>query len=262
MLDKTFENFIVGPCNRFAHAAVSHLESGGVRPSSPVIVYGPGGAGKSHLLRACVGRRNRRQRAAFLSALDFHEVPTATLTAWLDVVGRGFTLLAVDDLDYLTHEMQRRLLKVVSAMTSSGAAVVLSCGAFPDHNARLTSGFRETLNAGTIADLRPLDADTRLGMADQLAAECELVLPADVRVWARVRLPENGLLIYSWWIRFAATMTLERVPASVDLAQGVLEEMAKPSTQAVRSSPDESEWDRLERRLHDLRLAKKLHRVH
>lgn len=186
----TFERYLPAEGNRLAfESCASLLDDGGARVS-PVVVYGPPGMGKTHLLHAVASRAaTAHWQVACLSAEEFTTRYQTSLrdgsVAEFQRTLRGVRLLAVDDLQYLAGKTGTlsELVHTIDAVGDAGGAVVVASERHPA-DMGLPERLASRLAAGIVTRVEPFRAPERRAFIDQAARERRTALPA----WAADRL--------------------------------------------------------------------------
>jgi chromosomal replication initiator protein len=182
-------DFVVGPCNRVAHAsALSVVEEPG-QGANPLVLHGPVGTGKTHLLEGIyVGLRKRHPdwRVCFLRAEDFanrflHALHHGKLGGFRKYF-RECDALLLDDLHFLatkraTHE---EFLHTFDTLQADGRQVVVTCDCHPRLADLFTPELTDRLLGGAVWGLTAPDPETRLGILRARAVRAELIVPDDV----------------------------------------------------------------------------------
>jgi chromosomal replication initiator protein len=175
----TFENFVVGDSNRFAHAACLAVAEGTVDPYNPLFLVGRPGLGKTHLLHALGNRileRSPRVRIRYISARRFRtELEQAERNEAMEDLRRvlqALDVLILDDVQDIQgrRRVQDELFDLFEDFHARGKPLVLAADRYPseleDVDPRLVSRFE----SGLIADLQPPDLSTRLAYLERLVA--------------------------------------------------------------------------------------------
>jgi chromosomal replication initiator protein len=172
--------FVVGPCNRVAHAsALSVIEEPG-QTANPLVVHGPVGTGKTHLLEgiyAGLRRARAETRVLYVTAEDFtNRFVQAMRAGKLAPFRRQFRecdALLVDDLHFLAGKKatQEEFLHTFDALLADGRQLVVTCDCHPRLADELTPGLIDRLLGGAVWGLTPPDAETRLAILRARTAE-------------------------------------------------------------------------------------------
>jgi chromosomal replication initiator protein len=182
--------FVVGPCNRVAHAsALSVVESPG-DGANPLVLHGPVGTGKTHLLEGIyAGLRRRRQdwKVLYITAEDFtNRFVQAVRLGKLSGFRKQFRecdALLVDDLHFLASKKatQEEFLHTFDALLADGRQMVLTCDCHPRLADDFSPELTDRLLGGAVWGLAPPDADTRLAILRARSQEHEAIpLPEEV----------------------------------------------------------------------------------
>jgi chromosomal replication initiator protein len=178
------EEFVVGACNRLAHAASLHVASNSDLSLNPLVIHGAVGLGKTHLLRGICQRRNvsGHGRALYLSGESFTNQFLASLQHnSLDGFRRKFRdieLLALDDLQFIADKpaTQEEFLQIYNFLMNLNKQVVLASDSHPKEVARLRETLMTRLVSGLIVRLDPPGYETRLAiLRKKLGARCDFI---------------------------------------------------------------------------------------
>ncbi|MEV4420064.1 chromosomal replication initiator protein DnaA [Patulibacter sp. NPDC049589] len=227
-----FEEFVLGPSNRFAHAAaLTVAENPGVT-YNPLFLYGPPGTGKTHLLHA-IGQYARRHHEGLRVRYCTAETFTSEFTGALRSKGiaafkeryRELDLLLVDDVQFLMAKKatEEEFFHTFNALHESGAQLVLTADRVPHDMEQLEQRLRDRFASGLAAEVEPPDLATRLMVLRKriTGQAIELTDPAALEEIARhvsssVRAVEAAL------VRVVAYASLTDRPLTAGLAQEVL----------------------------------------
>jgi chromosomal replication initiator protein len=172
----TFETFVAGPSNEFAHAVARRVASWADGHFNPVLFHGPYGFGKTHLLNALAweaGRSAPQRRIVYLSSERFlssfiRAVMERRMGAFKDEL-RSADLLLIDDVQFIggKHSTQEELFHTLAALMEDGRRVVLSADRPPSELTELDARLRSHLSAGLVCGIEPADRALRLGILDR-----------------------------------------------------------------------------------------------
>ena len=184
-----FDNFVVGPSNKFAHAAAIAVANNPGRVYNPLFIYGNSGLGKTHLLLA-IGERILRDhpefKIAYLKGDDFtneliHSIQTGTSEEFRGKY-RNMDLLLMDDIQFISGKIstQEEFFHTFNSIYEAGHQIVLTADRPPVEMATLDDRIRTRIEGGLMADVQPPDIETRTAIIINKAAALGIVLPKDV----------------------------------------------------------------------------------
>ena len=226
--DNSFENFIIGPGNRLAHAAALAVASNPGRAYNPYFVHGDVGLGKTHLLQAiCVAIRNSRPdlQIYYTSCEGF-------MTQFVDALQSGVMtrfrhkfrhvdVLVIDDIQFLTKKdrTQEEFFHTFNALYQSHKQIILSCDAppeeIPDLEERLISRFK----AGLVMSLSPPCFETRVQILQQKARLRGMSLPMDVAQYMAGKIDTNVRELEGAIVKLQAMARLDKAALDLVLAR-------------------------------------------
>jgi chromosomal replication initiator protein len=239
----TLEQYVVGLGNRMAHAAaVLAAEQPGAM--SPLVIHGPSGVGKTHLLEGTCRRmreRNPRSSTVMLSAEQFTTTFLESLHGRRGLPGfrrtlRSADLLVIDDIQFLIGKKATisELLHTLEALQRAGKQVVFGSDRDVESLAELGSDLQARLRGGMCARILPPDEATRAGIVESLAARRGLPIPADVVAFVAARMTRNTRELAGAVNRLEATSHMLGIPVTLDMAEECLAELVRSSSRAVR----------------------------
>ena len=230
----TFEEFVIGASNRFAHAAAMSVAEKPAAAYNPLFIYGDSGLGKTHLLHA-VGHHLCQlfpaKRVRYVTTETFmNEFVEAIRTNARPDFKRRYRevdLLLVDDVQFMqNHErLQEEFFHTFDSLHASGSQLVLSSDRPPKAMATLEDRLRTRFEWGLQTDIQPPEYETRLAILRHKArAQGFTNTPDEVLSFIATHITDNVRELEGALIRVAAYASLTRIPATEALAREVLAE--------------------------------------
>ncbi len=239
----TFEQYVVGLGNRMANAAAA-LAAEQPGAMSPLVIHGPSGVGKTHLLEGICRRmreRNPRSSAVMLSAEQFTTTFLESLHGRRGLPGfrrslRAADLLVIDDIQFLIGKKATisELLHTIEALQRAGKQVVFGSDRDVESLSELGADLQARLRGGMCARILPPDEATRAGIVESLAARRGLSIPAEVVAFVAARMTRNTRELAGAVNRLEATSHMLGIPVTLDMAEECLAELVRSSSRAVR----------------------------
>jgi chromosomal replication initiator protein len=233
----TFEDFIVGGSNRFAHAAARAAAERPGETYNPLFIYGGVGLGKTHLLHA-VGHAVMHDypdyRLVYSTSERFmNEMIKAIREGTTDEFRdhyRHVDVLLIDDIQFFSgkESTQEEFFHTFNALHDNGKQIVLSCDCPPKALNPLEERLRSRFEWGLIADIQPPDLETRIAILRSKAELQELPVPPDVIQYLARRVPSNIRELEGSLNRIIAYASLNERQLSVDLAAAALDSLSGP----------------------------------
>ena len=187
--DYTFENFVVGSSNAFAHAAAQAVSKNPGSVYNPLLIYGNSGLGKTHLLKAIgqyIHKWKPDKKIRYIKGDDFtNEMVQALGNGAMDAFRdkyRTSDLLLMDDIQFIAgkKQTQEEFFHTFNALYESGKQIVLTSDRPPMEMRILEDRLRTRLEGGLMADVEPPDLETRMAIAKDKATRFGLIMPDNV----------------------------------------------------------------------------------
>ena len=196
--EKTFDSFIVGDCNQFAHAAASAVaDDPGDRQYNPLFIYGSTGLGKTHLMHAVGNRIVQHQpgtRVIYVTAEEFtNEMIDALRYKQMHEFRSRFrneaNLLLMDDVQFLTGKdrTQEELFHTFEWLRERGRQIVFTADVLPREIKGFEPRLRTRCESGMVADMQPPDLETLVAIIESKSAERNLRMPKDLSQYLATR---------------------------------------------------------------------------
>jgi chromosomal replication initiator protein len=239
----TFDQFVIGASNRFAHAAALSVAESPGRSYNPLFIYGPAGLGKTHLLHA-IGHhvrtvfRNKRVRYVSTESFmnEFVDAIRAKAMPGFKRRYRDLDVLLIDDIQFLerTQELQEEFFHTFNQLHSEGGQIVISSDRAPKAIGSLEDRLRTRFEWGLITDVQPPEFETRLAILRKKAESEHLGgIPPEVLAFIATNISDNIRELEGALIRVAAYSSLNRAELSEEVAQKVLADLLPPTTPRV-----------------------------
>ncbi|MGQ0825171.1 MAG: chromosomal replication initiator protein DnaA [Actinomycetota bacterium] len=231
----TFDQFVIGASNRFAHAAALSVAEAPARSYNPLFIYGPAGLGKTHLLHA-IGHHVRElfssKRVRYVSTEtmmnEFVEAMRAKSMPGFKRRYREVDVLLVDDIQFLerTEQLQEEFFYTFNDLHSRGSQIVISSDRPPKSIATIEDRLRSRFEWGLITDIQPPEFETRLAILRK-KAEAEHLdgIPDAVLAFIAENVVDNVRELEGSLIRVAAYSSLHRMPLTDEVAREVLSDL-------------------------------------
>ena len=185
----TFDNFIIGPSNRFAHAAALNVANNPGKAYNPLFIYGHSGLGKTHLLSAIMNEvkaQRPRETVLYTSGEHFtneliHYIRDHNTAAFHDKY-RTCDVLLVDDIQFISNKetTQEEFFHTFEALKNAGKQIVLTSDRPPREMDTLEERLRTRFEGGLIADIQPPSLETRMAIVKKKADELSVDLSDEV----------------------------------------------------------------------------------
>jgi chromosomal replication initiator protein len=245
----TFESFVIGDSNRFAHAAALAVAELPGQAYNPLFIYGPPGVGKTHLLHA-IGNYIRLYGTGLTVRYTTVEAFTNAFV-WALHGGdierfkarfRRTDVLLIDDVQFLESKVktEEEFFHTFNALQDTGSQLVLTSDRLPRDLDALHDRLRERFEAGLVTDIAPPDLATRVTVLRKRAQHDGVSISEDVLQTIARRIPGNIRALEGALIRVIAYGSLSAQPLSAELTARVLDGFYGPERTAgagARSAP-------------------------
>lgn len=230
----TFDDFVTGTGNRFAHAAALSVAETPAKSYNPLFIYGDAGLGKTHLLRAIANYVNTHY-----PHFSVRYVSTETfLNEFVDAIRQNTTIqfkrryreidvLLVDDIQFVEGKegLQEEFFHTFNTLHQDNRQIVLTSDRPPDSIPTLEDRLRSRFKMGLITDIQPPDIETRLAILQKKAEKSNQEIPHDVLTFIAERVTDNIRELEGALIRVTAFANLTGESLTIELAQRVLGEL-------------------------------------
>jgi chromosomal replication initiator protein len=232
----TFDNFVVGASNQFAHAASKAVANQPGDHYNPLFIYGGVGLGKTHLVNA-IGHQvlddSEDARVVYLSSDSFmNELIAALRRDRMDEFKSRFRridMLIVDDVQFLAgrERTQEEFFHTFNSLYESHHQIVLTSDKFPKEIPDLEERLRNRFEWGLIADIQPPDIETRVAILEKKAELEGIELPQEVAIFLATNIDSNVRELEGSLTRLGAFASLNKCSITVDFAREVLQSVLR-----------------------------------
>ena len=224
----TFDAFVVGASNQFAHAAAKAVATEPGRKYNPLFLYGGVGLGKTHLATAIghqLSNSDRERQVIFAPAELFMNEFISSLrhdrmSAFKETM-RQVDVLILDDVHFLAgrERVQEEFLHTFNSLQAQRHQIILTSDKSPRDLAGLEERLRSRFESGLIADIAPPDLETRIAILQKKAAEENLTLEPEAAMFVARMASSNVRELEGCFNRLAALAALTKSPITVDFAR-------------------------------------------
>ena len=240
----SFDNYVVGPGNRLAFAAVQGIAQAPGRLYNPLFLYGAAGLGKTHLLHA-VGHSlvRRKVDVVLISAESFtNQLITAIQQRTMDEFRaryRSAGTLLVDDIQFIAgkEQTQEEFFHTFNELYEAGHQIVITSDKGPSHIQHLEERLRTRFEWGMIADLQAPDIETRIAILRHKAEEQHVSISDDVLQVIAARFTNNIRELEGSLTRVLAYSRLTNEPLTPELVHSALASL-EPNEPRLPPTPD------------------------
>lgn len=243
----TFDKFVVGPSNKFAHAACLAVAEGQTRNYNPLFIYGDSGLGKTHLLYAIrheVARRNPDAYIVFVRGEDFmNELITAIQTGRnveFREKYRSADFLLIDDIQTVAGKAstQDEMFHTFNTLYEANKQMVFTSDRPPSDMPTLTERLKSRLGMGLQADIQPPDFETRAAIVRSKSAKLGLALSNDVVNYIAENMTSNVRQLEGAVLKIRAQSDLMNLQLTVPEVTRILKDMFRQKSSYVPTPDD------------------------
>lgn len=227
----TFDSFVVGNSNRFAHAAAVAVAESPSKAYNPLFLYGDTGLGKTHLMNAIsnhIKKQDPSKRVMYVSSEKFtNEVVDSIMKKTSDQFRnkyRSMDVLLIDDIQFVIgkERTQEEFFHTFNDLYESGKQIILSSDKPPKEIATLEERLRSRFECGLIADLQKPDLETRIAILSKRVQQEQLNVPDDIIEFIANTVASNIRELEGALTRVIAYSLITKSEMTVDLAQEAL----------------------------------------
>ena len=235
----TFENFVVGDCNRFAHAsAVSVASKPGQKQRNPFFLWGNSGLGKTHLMKA-IGNAILEQHPEKKVIYTTCEAFTNAFIACINNKNytefrnkyRSVDVLLIDDIQFLIGKegVQTEFFNTFEALIEAGKQIVITCDKAPSNLTQLSSRLTSRFQDGIMFDVQPPDFETRKAIFISKLKEDNFTLSDEIIDYVCENITDNIRQLNGAYKTISSYVTLANGELSLEEIQKILKPMLSPN---------------------------------
>jgi chromosomal replication initiator protein len=226
-----FENYVVGSCNQFAHAAARAVANNPSRNYNPLFIYGGVGMGKTHLMHAigtALLEQHPAMRIVYTSSERFmNEMINCIRSDRMPAFHRHYRsadVLLIDDIHVLAgkERTQEEFFHTFNELYEHQKQIVISSDSVPKATPGLVERLRSRFEWGLLVDIQPPDLETKMAILDKKAETEGVGLPEDVRVYIATKTKSNVRELEGALVKLIAYSSVTGTPITLAMAQQVL----------------------------------------
>ena len=270
----TFDNFIVGSSNRFAHAASMAVADNPRIIYNPLVIYGPSGVGKTHLMLAIRNHMKKKfpeKKIEYIRCEEFTNQLISALHEGRINIGNGsvddfrnnyrnLDVLLIDDIQFIAgkEQTQEEFFNTFNALYQSNKQIVVTMDRPPKEIKTLDSRIRGRLEMGLFADITPPDYETRVGIINTKANSLGISLDENIVYYIAEHIKMNTRQLEGVVKKLQAHIQIQNHVPSISVVQSIIKEVVNDTQpepikveriiEEVARSYDVSESDILSRR--------------
>ena len=241
----TFDHFVVGASNQFAHAACLAVADLPAKNYNPLFIYGGVGLGKTHLLHA-IGYHILQHRIlpdvkkiCYISSEEFtNELINSLRYEKMDEFRNKFRrmdILLIDDIQFIAgkERTQAEFFHTFNSLYEARKQIVVTSDKFPKDIPNFEERLRSRFEWGLIADIQPPDIETKVAILRKKAETENISLPNDVAFFLASQIDSNIRILEGSLIRIGAFASLTKTTIDIQLAKEILKNIIKPKEEFV-----------------------------
>ena len=241
----TFDHFVVGASNQFAHAACLAVADLPAKNYNPLFIYGGVGLGKTHLLHAIGNHIIQHhilpdvRKISYISSEEFtNELINSLRYEKMDEFRNKFRrmdILLIDDIQFIAgkERTQAEFFHTFNSLYDARKQIVVTSDKFPKDIPNFEERLRSRFEWGLIADIQPPDIETKVAILRKKAETEKITLPNDVAFFLASQIDSNVRILEGSLIRIGAFASLTKTLIDIQLAKEVLKNIIKPKEEFV-----------------------------
>ncbi len=233
----TFDSFVVGNSNRFAHAACYAVGEAPARAYNPLFIYGGVGLGKTHLMQAIgssILKKNKSYSVVYVSSEQFTNELISSIkddnTPGFRNKYRNIDVLLIDDIQFLAgkERTQEEFFHTFNTLYEANKQVVISSDRPPKSIPTLEDRLRSRFEWGLITDIQPPDLETRVAILRKKAQDENLNIPYDILDYIANYIDTNIRELEGALVRLIAYVNITKEPLNINTASNALKDILPP----------------------------------
>ncbi len=238
----TFDTFVSGPTNQFAHAASLAVSNNPATTYNPLFIYGGVGLGKTHLVNAIGNeliRQNHEIKICYYSSEKFtNELINSLRHGKMDEFRnkfRSIDVLLIDDIQFIAGKKstQEEFFHTFNALYESHKQIVVTSDKFPKEIPDLEERLRSRFEWGLIADIQAPDTETKQAILKMKADQNSIEIPEDVLYFLASSITSNVRELEGYLIRIGAYASLTATPIDLDMAKTILKDIIVENSKEI-----------------------------
>ncbi|MEE8377442.1 MAG: chromosomal replication initiator protein DnaA, partial [Candidatus Aminicenantaceae bacterium] len=238
----TFENFVVGSCNQFCHAASIAIAKNPAKSYNPLYLYGGAGLGKTHLMNA-IGHQllniNRRLKIMYITTEKFmndliNHLQYGKILDFREKY-RSIDVLLIDDIHYLAgrERTKEEFFHTFNHLYDNQKQIVISSDCPPKEIPSIEDRFSSRFEWGLIADLKPPDIETRIAILNKKSSMEGIDIPESVALYIADKAHSNIRELEGYLRRVIAYASLKGEKIDLDVAKDALKSLLEAETNII-----------------------------
>lgn len=238
----TFDHFVIGPGNRFAHAAAMAVVEAPARNYNPLFIYGPVGLGKTHLMQSVaqeIKRKNPGFKVLYISSEKFtnHLITSIQKRTTQEFRNkyRNLDLLLIDDIHFLAEKeaTQEEFFHTFNTLYDAHKQIVVSSDRPPKDIPGLEERLVSRFGWGLVTDIQPPDFETRVAILKKKMEKETVCVPDDVAYFIASKIKSNIRELEGALIRVVAYCSLTGATLTLGRAQEILKDSLKEEEKKI-----------------------------